>query len=110
MQVDKQEFEKILESKIASGVKTYGKGFKVHVLEILGLYRLTIPEPEKKDKLIPLAKWNEYHADPTVSALRNLWNRRDENGFANVVEHRGTRLLINERKYFEWKNLKEKGE
>lgn len=108
MQVDKQEIEKIIESKIASGVKAYGKEFKIQVLEILGLYKLTIPDKEKKDNLIPLARWNEYHADPTVSALRNLWNRRDENGFGAVVEHRGTRLLINERKYFEWKETKEK--
>lgn len=103
MQVNKQEIEKLMERKIASGVKAYGKEFRIHVLEILGLYKLTIPEEEKPDRLIPLARWNDFHADPTVSALRNLWNRRDENGFGAVVEHRGTRLLINERKYFEWK-------
>jgi len=104
MKVDKQEIEKIIEEKISSGVKSFGKNFRMQVLEILGLYKLTIPEQKKEDRLIPLSRWNDFHVDPTVSALRNLWNRRDENGFEDVVERRGKRLLINERKYFEWKD------
>ena len=103
MQFSKEEIDKIIDYKISSGEKTFGKDFKIYVLEILGLFKLTVPEQEKEDRLIPLARWNDFHVDPTVSALRNLWNRRDENGFGYVVEPRGKRLLINERKYFEWK-------
>ncbi len=109
MQIDKEKIEKRIKDKISSGIKTFGNNFEIEVLEILGLYKLTIPEKEEQiiDREIPLVKWNDYHVDPTVSALRNLWSRRKENGFDYAVERRGTRLIINERKYFEWKKMQQ---
>ena len=66
------------------------------------------PEPgqaKEQDRLIPLSEWNKFHPDPTKGTLyqykfhntRNFANECLEPGGAN-----GKRLLINEKKYFEW--------
>ena len=58
---------------------------------------------QKEEKLIPLVQWNKHHPDPSIPALRMLVFRKDENGFDDVIERRGRRILINESKYFEWR-------
>jgi len=54
------------------------------------------------EKLIPLTEWPNYHPWPTVSGLRYLVFHADKNGFADVVVRAGGRVLIHERRFFEW--------
>ena len=53
-------------------------------------------------RYIPVPSWNKYHEWPTVGGLRNLINKKDENGFAKVVKKVGKRVLIDEAAFFEW--------
>ena len=105
MQFSKEEIQERIDLKIKDGVKKYGKDFKYIVLEIIGLEKLLQPEvvEQKEEKLITLVQWNDYHPDPSIPALRMLVFRKDENGFDDVIERRGKRILINETKYFEWR-------
>lgn len=112
MEIDKEEIQEIISQKIKDGEKRFGKDFKFLVMEIVLLEKMIgsetaaedaqSPKEETQARLIPLVKWNEFHPDPTVSALRMLVFRGDKNGFNNVIEKRGHRILINEDKYFEW--------
>lgn len=109
MQIDKEEIQQIIDRKIKDGIKKYGKDFKSIILEIIGLEKMLEDKSntfQHQPKLIPLAKWNEYHPDPSVKALRMLVFRKDENGFDDVIERRGHRILINEDKYFEWRKFR----
>lgn len=54
------------------------------------------------DRLIPLTEWPDYHPWPSVSGLRHLVFHADKNGFAEVVVRVGGRVLLNERRFFEW--------
>lgn len=105
MQTNREELQEIMSLEIELYTKKYGKDFKAALLKILALERMLNPEEkqEQKDRLIPLVKWNDYHPDPSVKALRMLVFRKDENGFDSVVERRGKRILINEAAYFKWK-------
>jgi len=110
MQLSQVEIEEIINSEIAEAVKKYGKDVKATITKIVGLEKLlspTTPLASAQPKFIPLAKWNEYHADPTVSALRMLDFKRAENGFEefNVTERRGSRVLINEQNFFKWQEF-----
>lgn len=102
MQLNKDEIQMAIDSEIETGVKKYGIGFKIALLKVISLEKLLNPE-KKETRLIPLIKWNDYHSDPSVPALRMLVFRKDENGFNDVIERRGRRILINESKYFEWR-------
>ena len=52
-------------------------------------------------RLIPVAKFNKYHPDPTPAALR--WLRfTNKNSFNRCVVLRGSRVLIDEAAYFAW--------
>ena len=104
MNFTKAEIQQIIDNKVNEGVKKYGKDFKFLVLEILGLEKMITPtkEQEEQARIIPLSKWNDYHAYPTVKSLR-MKIFHNANNFANeVIERDGKRILINEKKYFEW--------
>lgn len=106
MQTNKDELQEIISTEIEFYTKRYGKDFKAAVLKILALEKMLHPaekQEENKPRLIPLVKWNDYHPDPSVKALRMLVFRQHENGFDKVVERRKKRILINENAYFEWK-------
>lgn len=110
MQLSQVEIEEIINSEIAEAVKKYGKDVKATITKIVGLEKLlspTIPLASVQTRFIPLAKWNEYHADPSVPALRMLDFKRAENGFEefNVTERRGSRVLINEQNFFKWQEF-----
>ena len=104
MSLNKSDIEAVFQKRLQAAEKKFGKDFKLELIELIGLDRMLqpVPEPEKKDRLIPLVDWNKYHPDPSVPALRMLVFRKDENGFDKVVDRRGKRVLINERLYFEW--------
>lgn len=55
-----------------------------------------------KNRMIPLSKWNEYHAWPSVAGLRSYAFKRDTNGFNLVIRKIGRRVLICEKSFFEW--------
>ena len=88
MDIDKLEIEERINTKIKDGEKKYGKDFKFLVLEIINLEKMLHPEQkeEQQSRLIPLVKWNEYHPDPSIKALRMLVFRKNENGFDKVIE------------------------
>ena len=101
MDIDKLEIEERINTKIKDGEKKYGKDFKFLVLEIINLEKMLHPEQkeEQQSRLIPLARWNDYHDFPTVSALRQYKFRMNFNGFDEVIEHGGengnTILIMN---------------
>jgi len=108
MEIDKTEIENRIAEKLKEGEKKFGKEFKFLLLEILGLERMITPASapeEPKERLIPLAKWNDYHDFPTVSALRQYKFRMEINGFKEVIEfggENGNTILIKENKFFKW--------
>ncbi|NGX36400.1 MAG: hypothetical protein K1000chlam1_01246 [Candidatus Anoxychlamydiales bacterium] len=61
-----------------------------------------ISKPNKKERLIPLSKWNDYHDYPTIGALRHLAFYRHKNGADKFIRNVGRRLLICEKRFFEW--------
>jgi len=61
-------------------------------------------EPKQQSRLIPLAKWNDYHDYPTIGALRHLAFYRHKNGEDKFLRNVGKRLLICEKSFFEWVN------
>jgi hypothetical protein len=110
MQIDKTEIENMINFKIDNAQKKFGVEFKFTLIEILSLEKMLAPkaETEEKNRLIPLTKWNDYHPDPSVCALRMLAFNKDRNGFDKVIERRGHRVLINEQAYFEWQEQNKK--
>lgn len=104
MQLDKQEIESAIENEIAAVEKEYGKSIKFKIINIIGLVKMLQPVQEEKSREIPLTRWNDYYPDPSVKALRMLVFHSDKNGFDKVVIRRGKRILIDENKYFEWRN------
>lgn len=56
----------------------------------------------QQTRLIPVTKWNEYHAWPPVGGLRHLIFYEHTNGFNCCVVRVGRRVLIDEDKFFEW--------
>lgn len=62
-------------------------------------------------RLIPVPKWNEYHAWPPVGGLRHLIWFQKKNGFDKVIKRIGRRVLIDEAAFFQWAETQEpKGE
>ncbi len=54
-------------------------------------------------RLILLTQWNKYHSYPTLGGLRVLRFNGDKNEFnKKVVKRIGTRILLDEKAYFEW--------
>lgn len=109
MNLDKQEIQDALDNQILQAEKIYGKDVKFTILNIIGLVKMLAPNiaEEKPSRLIPLSEWDNYHIYPTVGALRQYYFRRKSNGFEYCIIHggeKGTRLLIDENKFFEWHN------
>lgn len=51
-------------------------------------------------RLIPVPKWNEFHAWPPQGGLRHLIFNEKTNGFANAFKRVGRRVLVDEREFF----------
>lgn len=56
----------------------------------------------EQSRIIPAAKWEEYHAWPTTSALRYMIFKANENGLAGAILRIGRRVLIDEAAFFSW--------
>lgn len=52
-------------------------------------------------RLIPVPHFNDYHPDPSPSAIRWMIFT-NKNGFNRCVVRRGRRVLIDEVEYFRW--------
>lgn len=106
MQLEKSEIEELIKEKVKTAEAMYGRNVKLLLLEALTLQSsINKSSEEKKSRLIPLAKWNEYHPYPTVGALRQYKFYKDTNGFDEVLEYgggNGGRILINEDEFFKW--------
>lgn len=103
MEFNKDEIQAAIDEQITAAEKKYGKGIRVVLLSIIGLLKMM--NPEQTSRLIPLAKWEEYHPYPTVGALRQYHFYKDSNGFGDVVEYGGENggtILIDENKLFQW--------
>lgn len=100
MQLTKDETQELIDLKLEDLEKTFGKPARLIALEIINL----VNNKEEQTRFIEVSKWNDYHAYPSVSGLRNKINRSKQNGFEefNVVHRRDGRVFINERNYFKW--------
>lgn len=110
--LEKKDIETMIKEKMDLYCKQYGKNFKFAVIEILSLEKMLNPSSEEKPpRLIPLAKWEQYHTDYTVRALRQFYFYREQNGFEECVEYGGNnggRILINEDKFYKWQEKRSK--
>jgi len=93
--------EEIIEERKKEMLNTFGKKAYLLMSEILILQDKIRKKTESRK--IYLTEWNKYYSKPTVKALRNLISRRYENGFNDVVSKDGKLWLIDEQKYFEWR-------
>lgn len=100
MEINKQEIQEIINNKIKDGTKKYGKDFKYFILEILSLEKMLTPAV-KESRLIPLAKWNDYHDYPKVSSLRQL-HFHNTDDFNKCVVQNGKRVLLDENEVLNW--------
>lgn len=57
---------------------------------------------ENATRLIPVTKWNDFHAWPPLGGLRHLVFYERQNGFEKVVKRVGRRVLIDEMEFFRW--------
>ncbi len=53
-------------------------------------------------RLIPAAKWHQFHPWPPAGGLRHLIFFGKSNGFDSVVRRIGRRVLIDEAAFFAW--------
>lgn len=66
-------------------------------------------EPDQEaTRLIPCMDWPKYHPWPPVGGLRHLIFFAKTNGFESVIRRVGRRVLIDEKKFFEF--VKKKNE
>lgn len=112
MNLSKEEIEELIEEKIQQGIEKYGKSFKLYAIELVNLVKtLNNEEKPQQSRIIPLSEWGKFHNYPTVSALRQYYFKREENGFSEVVEYGGNnngRILLDETKVFEWLRSRKK--
>ena len=59
-------------------------------------------------KLIPVTKWNDHHAWPPIGGLRYLIFNADSNGFSHCIRRVGRKVLIDESRFFEWVDSRDK--
>lgn len=97
-----EETRQIIEERKKDMLENYGKKAYMLMSEILMLEQSLLNKP-KESRLIYLAEWNVYHTRPTISAMRNLIAKRHENGFDEVCQKDGKLWLIDEQKYFKWR-------
>ena len=57
---------------------------------------------EKKSRLIPVTKWNEYHVWPSLGGLRHLYAFRQAKECDQVFFKTGGRVLVDEEAFFDW--------
>lgn len=62
----------------------------------------TAEKTNAKKSLIPVTKWNDFHAWPPIGGLRHLIFYEKTNGFSHCIVRIGRRVLIDEGKFFEW--------
>lgn len=62
---------------------------------------------ERKSRLVPVTKWNEYHVWPTIGGLRHLVANAKKKKFEHVVVKASGRVLIDEDAFFQWAKDKE---
>lgn len=55
-----------------------------------------------QDRIIPLTMWAEHHLWPPIGGLRHLVFNAKKTGFEHCIIRRGGRVLISERRFFEW--------
>lgn len=60
----------------------------------------------QQTRLIPVTKWNDYHDWPAIGGLRHLIFNENQNGFSKVIRRIGSRVLLDEKSFFEWVNEK----
>ena len=53
-------------------------------------------------RFIAVSDWPKHHPWPPIGGLRHLIFNSRENGFALVLRRVGRRILINEKKFFEY--------
>ncbi len=53
-------------------------------------------------RLIPCVEWPKYHPWPPIGGLRHLIFHEKSNGFNKVIKRVGRRVLIDEKKFFEF--------
>ena len=63
-----------------------------------------LQEMQKKEgtRFIPASDWNKYHPWPPIGGLRHLIFYADQNGFNEVITRVGRRVILNEKKFFEY--------
>ena len=55
-------------------------------------------------RLIPLTDWSKYHPWPPLGGLRHMVFHGEKTGFSRVTVRVGRRILIDEKKFFEFVN------
>lgn len=65
---------------------------------------------KQRSRLIPVTKWNNYHAWPPIGGLRHLIFNAGTNGFNKVIRRVGRRILIKENAFFRWVEENNEGE
>ena len=60
------------------------------------------PQPGAGPRLIPVVDWPKHHPWPTVSGLRHLIYHASHNGFDQVICKIGSRILLQEDRFFQW--------
>ncbi len=56
---------------------------------------------QPSNRLIPVPEWNQHHSWPPKGGLRHLIFHEETNGFKRAFKRVGSRVLIDERAFFE---------
>ena len=59
-------------------------------------------QAKNSTRFIAVSDWPKHHPWPPIGGLRHLIFNSEKNGFAPVIRRVGRRILINERKFFEY--------
>ncbi len=59
------------------------------------------------NRMIPIAKWNDYHDWPTPGRFRWMLYMTHKTGADYFVRRAGRRIVICEKSFFEWVNMNE---
>lgn len=102
MELTKVEIEELIKQQVEDIAEKYGNQPRLQVLQIISLVEKLYST--ENTRYIAVPDWNIYHQHPSVSGLRNLIARADENGFNEfkVVHRKGKRVFIDEARYIEW--------
>nr|DAX39350.1 MAG TPA: hypothetical protein [Caudoviricetes sp.] len=102
MELTKDEIQELIDQQIEDITQKYGNQARLQVLQIISLIEKL--SSTGSTRYIAVPDWNLYHERPTVSGLRSLIARADDNGFNEfkVVHRKGRRVFIDEARYMEW--------